>query len=34
LSIARRCPVHLTLEGGAEVPTTVDPDEPWRVLAA
>jgi putative redox protein len=34
LYIAGRCPVHLVLERGAEVPTIVDPDEPFRELAA
>jgi putative redox protein len=34
LSIARRCPVHLVLERSAEVPTSVEPNEPWGELAA
>jgi putative redox protein len=34
LDIASRCPVHLVLERGAEVPTSIESDEPWGELAA
>ena len=34
LSIARRCPVHLVFERGADVPTTLAPDASLNDLAA